>query len=78
MSEFFCEKKCCIARFRPSVLAYATTVHKFQGFEAGFNEGDTIIHIIADISDLNWEKKNPGVAFVVASRAKSIGTSHQP
>ena len=75
MSELFCEKKCCIARCCPLILAYATTVHKFQGFEAGFDKGDTINHIIADMGDLNWEKKNPGTVYVVTSRAKTIGTS---
>jgi len=75
MSELFCEKKCCIARFCPLILAYATTVHKFQGFKAGFDEGDTINHIIADMGDLNWEKKNPGTAYVVTSCTKTIGTS---
>ena len=82
MSELFCEKKFCIARFCPLVLAYATTVHKFQGFEAGFNEGDTINHevdtinhIIADMGNLNWEKKLRKTAYIIASRATTIGTS---
>ena len=59
MSELFCEKKCCHARLFQLILAYATMVHKFQGFEAGFDEGDTINHIIADMGDMIWEKKLP-------------------
>ena len=75
MSELFCEKKFCIARFCPLILTYATTVHKFQGFKARFNEGDTINHIIADMGNLNWEKKLRRTVFIVASHAKTVGTS---
>jgi hypothetical protein len=74
MVEVDCPKKCCNAKYCPLILAWATTVHKFQGFEAGFDSGDTINRIIADISTLDWEKINPGTAYVVASRAKTIGT----
>lgn len=55
-------------------MAYASTVHKFQGFEAGFDKGDTVKYIIADMSNLDWEKLNPGTAYVVTSWAKSIGS----
>jgi hypothetical protein len=74
MTEMLCEKKCCIARYCPLVVAYACTIHKFQGFEAGFDHGDTVSRIIADMSNLDWEKRQPGTAYVVTSRAKTIGT----
>lgn len=74
MTEMLCEKKCCIARYCPLVVAYACTVHKFQGFEAGFDNGDTVSRIIADMNNLDWEKLHPGTAYVVTSRAKTIGT----
>jgi hypothetical protein len=73
MVSIDCPKKCCNAKYCPLVLAWATTIHKFQGFEAGFEPHDTINRIIADISTLDWEKINPGTAYVVASRAKTIG-----
>ena len=73
MIDIDCPKQCCNARYCPLVLAWATTVHKFQGFEAGFEKDDHINHIIADINNLNWEKQHPGTAYVVASRAKTIG-----
>ena len=72
MTEIDCPKLCCNARYCPLVLAWATTVHKFQGFEAGFGEKD-VNYILADINSLEWEKTNPGTAYVVASRAKTIG-----
>ena len=75
MSELFCVKKFCIARFCPLVMPYATRVHKFEGFKAGFDEVDKINHIIADLGNLNWEKKPRRTAFVVASCAKTVGTS---
>ena len=62
---------CCICKHCPLVLSWATTVHKFQGFEAGFDEDDTVNYIIADINNLTWE--SPGTAYVVTSRAKTIG-----
>ena len=71
MVDIDCPKKCCNAKYCPLVLAWATTIHKFQGFEAGFEPHDTINRIIADISTLDWEKLNPGTAYVVASRAKT-------
>ena len=73
MMDIDCPKKCCNARYCPLVLAWATTVHKFQGFEAGFDEDDNVNYIIADINTLDWEKSHPGTAYVVASRAKTIG-----
>ena len=75
MSELFCEKKFCIARFSPLVMPYATTVHRFQGFEAQFDKVDTINHIIVDLGNLNWEKKLRRTVFVVASHTKTVGTS---
>jgi hypothetical protein len=73
MVQFDCPKRCCNVKYCPLVLAWATTIHKFQGFEAGFNT--PIERIIADMGTLDWEKKNPGTAYVVASRAQTIGTN---
>ena len=73
MIDIDCPKKCCNARYCPLILAWATTIHKFQGFEAGFGKDDHIKYIIADINTLGWEKLHPGTAYVVASRAKTIG-----
>ena len=74
MNEFDFPRKCCNARYCPLVTAWATTVHKLQGFEAGFVSNDRMNYIIADVGTLEWEKKNPGTAYTVAGRAKTIGT----
>ena len=73
MYRHFCPRGCCIATYCPLVLAWATTIHKFQGFEAGFDESDDINYIIANINNLAWEKLHPGTAYTVTSRAKTIG-----
>ena len=73
MYRLFCPRGCCIATYCPLVLAWATTIHKFQGFEAGFDESDDINYIIANINNLAWEKNHPGTAYTVTSRAKTIG-----
>lgn len=73
MQEQFCDKKCCICRYCPLELAWASTVYRFQGFEAGFAEDDWIKYIVANIGDLAWEQSKPGTAYMVTSRAKTIG-----
>jgi hypothetical protein len=40
------KKTCCSVTFCPLVPAWATTIHKFQGFEAGFDEKDQFQHLI--------------------------------
>ena len=57
----------------PLVSAWATTVHRFQGHEAGFDRKYQINRIVADIGPPDWEKTNPGTAYVVTSRARTIG-----
>ena len=39
----------CSVKYCPLVLAWATIVHKFQGFEAGFDEKDQTNKIVTDI-----------------------------
>lgn len=60
-------------RYCPLELSWATTIYKFQGFEAGFDKHDCTKRLIADIDDLKWEHKHPGTAYVATSRAKTIG-----
>ena len=55
------------------VSAYATTIHKFQGFEAGFDENDQFRHLIIDPGDIKSEQQQPGLLYVATSRVKTIG-----
>ena len=58
----------------PLVSAWATTIHKFQGFEAGFDINDQFKQLIVDPGDLTTKLLNPGTLYVALSRAKLIGT----
>ena len=71
-----CNRKqsCCKVTYCPLVPAWATTIHKFQGFEAGFDENDQFKHLIVDPGDLTTKLQNPGILYVALSRAKTIGT----
>ena len=64
---------CCTVDFCPLVPAWATTIHKFQGFEAGPENHDMMKYLIVDPGDIEWEKKCPGAFYVALSRAKTIG-----
>ena len=57
----------------PLVLAWATTVHKFHDFEAGFEVEEEINTIIYNMNNLTWERQHPGIIYVGVSRAKTIG-----
>ena len=69
-----CHKGCCTVTWCPLEISWATTIHKFQGFEAGFDINDVFRHLIVDPGDLNWEKMCPGALYVALSRAKTMGT----
>jgi hypothetical protein len=58
----------------PLVPAWATTIHKFQGFDAGFDKNDQFKQLIVDPGDLTTKLLNPGTLYVALSRAKTIGT----
>lgn len=74
MHTILCNRKCCTAKFCPLVPAWATTVHKFQGFEAGFDDNDAFRYLICDPGDTKWEQTCPGTLYTCISRAKTMGT----
>ncbi len=61
----------------PLVPAWATTIHKFQGFEAGFDEKDQFQHLIIDPGDIKSEQQQLGLLYVATSRVKTIGDMTQ-
>ncbi len=63
--------------FCPLVPAWATTIHKFQGFEAGFDENDQFQHLIIDPGDIKSEQQQPGLLYVATSRVKTFGDMTQ-
>jgi hypothetical protein len=48
-------------------------IHKFQGFEAGFDRNDQFQHLIINPGDIKSEQQQPGILYVAMSRAKNIG-----
>jgi len=54
-------------------VAWATTLHKFQGFEAGPGKDDVVKHLIIDPGDLKFEMGTPGLLYVALSRGKTFG-----
>ena len=72
-----CNKMCCVRRFVPLSLAWASTIHKAQGTEAGKTEPprppNPCCRIIVELGDMSDEKRNPGLTYVAMSRANSLG-----
>ena len=69
-----CRKGCCTVTWCPLEISWATTIHKFQGFEAGFDANNMFCHLIVNPGDLKWEQTCPGALYVALSRAKTMGT----
>ena len=69
-----CRKGCCTVTWCPLEISWATTIHKFQGFEAGCGINDMFRRLIVDPGDLKWEQTCPGALYVAFSRAKTMGT----
>jgi hypothetical protein len=62
-----CRKSCCSVTFCPLVPAWATTIHKFWGTKAGFDEND----------QFQREQQQLGILYVATSSAKMIGDMMQ-
>ncbi len=68
-----CKQSYCRVTFCPLVTDWATTVHKFQGFEAGFDPNDQFKHLIVDPGDLTTEQQNHWILYATMSHAKIMG-----
>ena len=55
-------------------IFWATIIHKFWYFEAGFDDSGMFYHFIIDPDDLKWEQTYPRVIYVSMSRTKTMGT----
>jgi hypothetical protein len=65
----------------PVVTPWATTIHKLQGFESGFDKNDHFKHLIVAAGDMATKQQNPGILYVAMSQAKTIGdipNNHHP
>lgn len=68
-----CKHKCCAVKCCPLILAWASTIHRFQGFEAGPGLHDIVKHLLVDPGPGSFEHLALGILYVALSRAKSIG-----
>jgi hypothetical protein len=68
-----CRKTCCSVTFGPLVPAWATTIHKLQSMEAGFDETDQFQRLIIDPGDIKTKQQQPRILYVATSHANTIG-----
>jgi hypothetical protein len=79
VSEYTCSRAtaCCRREFMPLCLAYARTIHKFQGLTAGpVDEGkikNMFEVIICDPDDGKFENSALGLFYTAVSRATTLG-----
>ena len=73
MLELLCKRKCCLIKFCPLVVAFARTLHSFQGHEAG--PGKPIENIIVNPGNKGFEALNPGTLYCCVTRASTLGLS---
>ena len=71
MVEQICHRKCFVIKFCPLVVAFARTVHSFQGHEAG--PGKSIESLIVNPGNRSFEALNPGTLYCYVTRATTLG-----
>ena len=75
-----CDKGCCTRTFVPLELAYARTIHKFQGLTAGPVDKGRIPNIyeciICDPDEKKYEGSSLGLLYTALSRATTLGDEH--
>ncbi len=67
------KQACCLVTFWPLVPSWATGIHRFQGFEAGFVRNDQFQHLIINPGVIKSEQQEPGILYVAMSREKTMG-----
>ena len=65
-----CDKGCCEMHYVPLEVAFAKTIHTFQGMEAGPTK--PIKTLIVHLGDIKFENNNPGLMYTAISRATTI------
>ena len=75
--EHRCQKECCTRTFVPLQVAYARTIHTFQGLSAGpVDKGrkpNDYECIVCDPDEKKWEGQNLGLLYTAVSRATTLG-----
>lgn len=74
--QFTCRKGCCKRTYCPLTLAYARTIHTFQGLQAGPTNCDNenaFEHLIIDPDQKEHEGRNIGLLYTATSRGTTLG-----
>ena len=71
----YCKFGCCYAQFCPLTLAWAGTLHSFQGLQAGPRNQHK--KILCDLGTLQFERSNPGLGYMTIARATTLGTNNR-
>jgi hypothetical protein len=73
----FCRYMCCQQTLLPLTLAYARTIHSFQGCNAGPSQPgqqqNDVQRIIVDPGTKQFEGHNPGLFYTALSRITTMG-----
>lgn len=76
-----CEKNCCSVTFCPLELSFGMTLHTFQGQSAGPVDAgqptNAVDRIIVEPGTRTFEGNNPGILYMAASRATTMGTAFE-
>lgn len=75
LSQKFCNKddNCCILEYIPLQLAFARTLHKFQGQTVGPGHNNECM--VFNPGTSRFEGSNPGLFYVGLSRVTTLGSS---
>jgi hypothetical protein len=68
-----CKKNCCEVTFIPLTVAFALTLHKFQGWETSWADNSTVSYLLVDIGSILDELRAPGTCYAALSRPHTIG-----
>jgi hypothetical protein len=74
--DLMCRRTCCTRTFVPLQVAYARTIHTFQGLSAGptpTGEQSQYESIVCDPDDRRYEGLNLGLFYTALSRARTLG-----
>ena len=71
----FCDKGCCQIQYLPLELAFAKSIHTFQGMQAG--PTNAIKRLIVNLGDVKFESNNPGLLYTAISRAMTIDENNE-
>lgn len=75
--EFTCKGGCCTRHFLPLTVAYARTIHKFQGLTAGPVDAGKVPNmfdvLVVDPDEKQCEGSALGLLYTAVSRATTLG-----